>query len=398
MQICIKRGSDQIGGTAIELKSRNGQRIILDLGLPLDAEQNTVRLLPDIAGLNTSGGDIEGIIISHAHQDHYALGCHIHKDIPVYLSEAMLRIMEVSCQHHIPNSFVFNNVRFFHNRRFFTTGSFKITPYLVDHSAYDAYSFLIQADGKRLFYSGDFRSHGRKSKLFDSFINNPPEAVDLLLMEGSCLGRDQSTDYETETSLEDKFLAVFRKTSGLCIIQVSSQNIDRIVTIYRACKKSGRTLVMPSYNGHLLWSLNNPSLPGFTWADVRKFALEKKKGHETTPQELSCYPEKYVVLLNKFIFDTLRNQSMINEQSCFIYSMWNGYKELYRDRIEYIISRQAFMTDIHTSGHADITALKKFAEALSPARIVPVHTFFPLKFKELFKNVELRSDNETFEI
>lgn len=38
----------------------------------------------------------------------------------------------------------------------------KGTPYLMDHSAYDAYAFLIEADGEKIIYSGDFREHGRK--------------------------------------------------------------------------------------------------------------------------------------------------------------------------------------------------------------------------------------------
>ena len=44
-------------------------------------------------------------------------------------------------------------------------GPFRVTPYLVDHSAFDAYALLVEADGKRVFYSGDFRGHGRKRKL-----------------------------------------------------------------------------------------------------------------------------------------------------------------------------------------------------------------------------------------
>jgi len=32
--------------------------------------------------------------------------------------------------------------------------------FLVDHSAYDAYALLVEADGERLFYSGDLRDVG----------------------------------------------------------------------------------------------------------------------------------------------------------------------------------------------------------------------------------------------
>jgi hypothetical protein len=39
--------------------------------------------------------------------------------------------------------------------------------------ATDAYAFLIEAEGKRLLYSGDLRSHGRKGQLFDNLIQRP---------------------------------------------------------------------------------------------------------------------------------------------------------------------------------------------------------------------------------
>ena len=38
MQVCIHRGSKQIGGSCVEVESQ-GQRLLIDLGLPLDAEK-----------------------------------------------------------------------------------------------------------------------------------------------------------------------------------------------------------------------------------------------------------------------------------------------------------------------------------------------------------------------
>ena len=37
MRICIHRGAEEIGGNCVELE-QDGVRILLDLGLPLDAE------------------------------------------------------------------------------------------------------------------------------------------------------------------------------------------------------------------------------------------------------------------------------------------------------------------------------------------------------------------------
>jgi mRNA degradation ribonuclease J1/J2 len=91
-----------------------------------------------------------------------------------------------------------------------TLGPFTITPYLVDHSAYDAYAILVEADGVGLFYTGDFRAHGRKGKLFYKLLRLPPKHVDVLLMEGTTLGRP-STDvgFPSEADLERRFVDLF---------------------------------------------------------------------------------------------------------------------------------------------------------------------------------------------
>ncbi len=88
-----------------------------------------------------------------------------------------------------PNTDNINNTEYFSNEKPFTIGDIKITPYLVDHSAFDAYAFLIEGDGESYFYSGDFRAHGRKASLFNKLISNPPK-VDVLFMEGTTIGSD----------------------------------------------------------------------------------------------------------------------------------------------------------------------------------------------------------------
>ena len=63
---------------------------------------------------------------------------------------------------------------------------------------------LIEVHGKRILYSGDFRTHGRKSALTRRLMAAPPEKLDVLLMEGTNLGSDKSCT--TESNLEDAFV------------------------------------------------------------------------------------------------------------------------------------------------------------------------------------------------
>lgn len=51
----------------------------------------------------------------------------------------------------------------------------------------DAYSLLIEAEGKRVLYSGDFRVSWSQSILFEQMLRYPPKNIDVLLMEGTVL-------------------------------------------------------------------------------------------------------------------------------------------------------------------------------------------------------------------
>lgn len=398
MKISIKRGTKEIGGSAVEIISDSGNRIVVDLGLPLEAADNSPELLPNIRGLLNKTDDLLALLISHAHQDHYGLGIHIDKSIPVYMSKDAYNVMKIAKEHRLPNAFVFEKTVCFENENTFMIGDFTITPYLFDHSAYGAYGFLIEADGQRVFYSGDFRAHGRKRKLFYKFLQNHPQNIDILLMEGSCLGREASEHYEYEEDLEQKFCNFWKECSGLALVQASAQNIDRIVTIYRAAKKCKRILLLSGYAGHILWGTENPNLPSFTWSDVKKFSINPQKSHEIGIDNILENPQNFVVLLDSRISQMLKNHGAINDKTTYAYSMWSGYKEKYQEWLAFLLTHNVNMQDIHTSGHADIPTLKKIVASLKPRIVIPIHTFYPQKFKQMFHNAICLNDGDIFDI
>ena len=92
MQVCIHRGSKQIGGSCVELKC-DGQRLLLDLGLPLDSDGDNAKYLPNVQGLDGSDPSLLGILISHPHLDHFGLLGHVASTIPVGLGPAARRIL-----------------------------------------------------------------------------------------------------------------------------------------------------------------------------------------------------------------------------------------------------------------------------------------------------------------
>jgi ribonuclease J len=158
MRVRIHRGAHEIGGNCIEVVSGD-DRIVLDLGRPLNAAWDDDVALPDVDGLTGGDPHLLGVLLSHPHLDHHGLARQLTDDVPVYMGADAARILEAAA-FFSPISVSPTVARTFRDREAFDLGPFTITPYLVDHSAYDAYSLLIEAGGRRLFYSGDFRGHG----------------------------------------------------------------------------------------------------------------------------------------------------------------------------------------------------------------------------------------------
>jgi hypothetical protein len=68
--------------------------------------------------------------------------------------------------------------------------------------------------------------------------------------EGTNLASDKPVTSEAE--LENEFIELFERTRGRVFVSWSGQNIDRTVTVYRAAKRTGRTLAIDLYTADVL--------------------------------------------------------------------------------------------------------------------------------------------------
>lgn len=412
MQIIIHRGSNEIGGTCIQL-STDKTTILLDLGLPLCKESKQL----DLSSIKT-----DAIIISHPHQDHYGLIGAVDRTVPVYIGKLGRSLIEV-VRLLLGKEPLTNNFHHFEKWRPFKVGDFTITPYLVDHSAVDAYAFLIEAEGKKLFYSGDFRAHGRKRVLFDNMIEKPLKDIDVLFMEGTMMQRSND-DFPTEDAVEEKIYETIVKQENISFLISSSQNIDRLVSAYRACKRAGKILVIDLYTAWVLELLRTVThnVPGIGWDNVRVYAdFNYDKVLKNNPEyfgsfrqtayqcriqkeELKANPAQHLYLAKMSksrIIELYRGEKPVN----VIYSQWLGYlkcsnKECYgaEEIAAYQKDKQINFAYAHTSGHATVQDLQTFARALKPKMLIPIHTEYGVDFKNYFENVFLLHDTDILTI
>ena len=245
LNIKIHRCTEEIGGNCIEISTKKN-RVIFDFGMPLVESDKSAfnfnkykslsiselikkKILPKIKGFYPDNNKpVDAIVISHPHLDHYGFMNFVQGNIPVYIGAAAKELIEIS-NIFTPMNVLLKNSNYYEHRKIFNIGDIKITPYLNDHSAFDAYSFLIEGDGKRIFYSGDFRAHGRKEALFTELVQNPPKDIDYLMMEGTNIGRTKKNKSEKDIELE--LANLFKNSEKINLVYQAGQNIDRIVSV-----------------------------------------------------------------------------------------------------------------------------------------------------------------------
>ena len=306
-----------------------------------------------------------------------------------------------------------NQVQTFAMGQPFRMGKFTITPYLMDHSAPDAAAFFIEADGQRLFYTGDFRGHGRKRALLERLSANPISGLDCLIMEGSMIGREEGR-YPDEDSVEQAIYDVIADQQSYVFAFCSSQNLDRLVSIYRAVKRTHKTLVIDLYTAFVLDKLSSisSSIPQFDWKEIRvlyayshakKLAeyeeklLYKYRKAKIEWDEIQNHPQEMVILSkDNFYFRRIILPKLgVTSGAKAIYSMWHGYLER-TDLAQFLESHDIELTEIHTSGHAYVEDLKKLASAMNPRCLVPIHTFYPDQYGDIYKNVVQLNDGQSY--
>jgi ribonuclease J len=387
VHLTIQRSAHEIGGNCLELATADGHRLLLDAGRPLDAPEGaTTGLIP--ATLDTAR-PVDAVLLSHPHQDHYGLLGDLPATWPVYCGPACEKLVRLTAGifgADPPQPFTS-----WEGRVPFEVGPFKVTPYLTDHSAFDAYMLLVEVHGKRLLYSGDFRLHGRKGTLTRAMMARPPASLDALVMEGTNLGSDKACT--TEDDLEARFTDLLQSTAGRVFVAWSAQNVDRTVTLYRARLRTNRTLVVDLYTAEVMELLAKfGRLPRPGWRNLKVvvtggFArMYEKTGREAFLQRMVKFgiaagkltetPERWVVMTRRSLIRDYERKGVVpTPQDAWSWSMWLGYLQNNDGRQvqAWFDSQQCPPAHVHTSGHASHADLRRFARAINPRVLIPIH-------------------------
>ena len=411
MTLTIHRGTHEIGGSCIEIRTDKA-KILIDLGMPLDYDKHTTEEQTQIRSDAAEWcKGVDALFLSHAHADHYGFLGLLPQDTPIYATEETFAMLAL-------DGILGDDPTEHLEKHPLTSGQscevadIKVTAYIVDHSAYGACAFLIECDGKRILYSGDIRLHGVKGVLY----KNLPKDVDYLLLEGTNILRTKSNP--TERDIEKQFVEAFNDApDALHLVWCSAKNIDRICALFRACIRCGKTLAIDPYTANILAAVAqlNPHIPTVTTAKQMRVYFPyylTKRLLERNPESYiySLAPRKNKVSYNDFITKPKRYVMLVRPTTLtylqrikaphirLVKSIWDGYWdepniERFRSWVE---EHCESVKDIHSSGHADTQSLQRIVEFVRPKTIVPIHTDAPKRFCDIFvnDNVKCLDNNE----
>ncbi len=156
--------------------STEKSKVLIDLGHNLPQGDEPVEdKMDNPATIEALCEGCNAIFYTHYHGDHVDLFRHVPDTVPQYIGPLAKQVMGIKLKHlvHVPGQQEqrqadvarLESFRTFEAAKPVPVGEdIRITPYFVSHSAADAYMFLIEADGKHVLHTGDFRRHGYLSK------------------------------------------------------------------------------------------------------------------------------------------------------------------------------------------------------------------------------------------
>jgi len=409
MNITIHRGTNQIGGCITEIES-NGYKVFIDFGEQLPGTKT--KDLQPIEDLTFGDVSKSALFITHYHGDHIGMICDTPTDLPIYMGETALEIF--NCLEyrlaHIPNPSEaekhkgmvdrIKTIHTFKTLQPIKIGKIIVTALFIDHSAFDASMFIVEADNTRVFHTGDFRGHGFRSKALIPMLGKYATNIDYIISEGSNIQRPNAA-IQSEQDLQKEFETLFREKKYNFVL-VSSTNIDRIFALYHAAKNANRCFVCDSYQTEIMKivSKNHKQYTSFYDIDydqdtnlAGRFIDLDRRGEKqySFKGKLKPYIEDHgfcmLVRANK-AFKPLLDEYAPSPKTKVYYSMWKGYLDNKNSAFNKSLSdflAPYKLKYLHTSGHADIETLCKVFGTVNPQEgIIPIHTEAPEKFQELF--------------
>jgi ribonuclease J len=202
---------------------------------------------------------------------------------------------------------------------------FEIDCYEVDHSIYGATGYIISGDVS-IAYTGDFRLHGKKAEKSKQFIHAAKNSS-VLIIEGTRASREDVEQSEEE--VHNNCLNLVQDSSGIVVTDFSARNFERLETFESIAKQCEREIVIPAKQAYLLKALEQVDGTDRT---SKILVFEDYKARKNTwednfinPLTIASAPEHYILCFSLYEIKHLLDIKPNN--GTYIYSSSEAFEE-----------------------------------------------------------------------
>ncbi|MBD1141988.1 ribonuclease J [Pelagibacterales bacterium SAG-MED32] len=359
--------------------------LIVDVGITFgdDTTPGVDVILPDHEFIKERKENLQGIIITHAHEDHVGGLAYLWPDLkcPIYATAFTASIIRLKFEERGIN--IEDKLNIVDLSSEIQIKPFDIKFQTLTHSIPEPNSLFIKTKLGTIYHTGDWKIDDNPivgdSIDFNQLKENSEEVLAMVCDSTNVLTSGRSG---SESTVRGNLAGVIKKLKNRVFVTSFASNVARLETIAAAAKESGRSLVVLGRSMHRMISVarQNGILKDIDVILSEKDAAKKKK-HEVLYLCTGSQGEPRGAMMR------ISNQDFphidIDQDDCVIFSskiipgnekkifkLFNRLSELGAEVIT------EYDEDIHVSGHPCLDEMVDMYEHVKPKISVPVHGEF----------------------
>ena len=356
--------------------------LIVDVGITFgdDTTPGVDVILPDHEFIKERKENLQGIIITHAHEDHVGGLAYLWPDLkcPIYATAFTASIIRLKFEERGIN--IEDKLNIVDLSSEIQIKPFNIKFQTLTHSIPEPNSLFIKTKLGTIYHTGDWKIDDNpivgESIDFNQLKENSEEVLAMVCDSTNVLTSGRSG---SESTVRGNLAGVIKKLKNRVFVTSFASNVARLETIAAAAKESGRSLVVLGRSMHRMISVarQNGILKDIDVILSEKDAAKKKK-HEVLYLCTGSQGEPRGAMMR------ISNQDFphidIDQDDCVIFSskiipgnekkifkLFNRLSELGAEVIT------EYDEDIHVSGHPCLDEMVDMYEHVKPKISVPVH-------------------------
>lgn len=249
------------------------------IGFPDEPDPKEKLLIPDFSYLLTHQDKIRGLIITHAHFDHYGAVPYLLSkiNVPIFTSRLTQEFIKKKAEEFgiKPKSIDFHIIS--HKNNNIRIGSFQLTPFHINHSVPQSLGLFLKTPLGNIFHITDYKFDWTPidEEPFDiQKISQLASQQKPLLLLSDCLGAVKTGHTQSEATIQEVFENLMIRAQGLVLITTVSSNISRIKQAIQASVNVGRKV---AFLGRSLEGTSQIAKTLGYFSNLKKYIIPAKK-------------------------------------------------------------------------------------------------------------------------